>query len=177
MLVPVAILALLSVVGGFLQPTAGFNIGPRLVENYLAPAVGKLGWEPRSIEWLPTAATLLLAGFTFWLAYYFYVTKRWSPAAWRARFGFLPTLLERKYYFDELYDAVLVRPMDWAARAAGRWIDKPVIDGAVGGVAGVTEAGAASLSVTQSGYFRNYVLVFVAGAVVAAGIVLYRAFG
>jgi NADH-quinone oxidoreductase subunit L len=125
---------------------------------------------------LPTAATLLLAGLTFWLAYYFYGRVRWSPAAWRARLAFLATLLERKYYFDELYDAVFVRPMDWTARGAYRRIDQPVIDGAVMGVAGVTEGSASSLSMTQSGYFRNYILVFVAGAVVAGGIVLYRAF-
>jgi NADH-quinone oxidoreductase subunit L len=176
MLVPVAILALLSTIGGFLQPTAGFNFGPRLVENYLAPAVGKLGWEPRSVEWLPTAATLLLAGATFWLAYYFYAARRWSPAAWRARLGGLATLLERKYYFDEIYDRAFVRPLDWAARGAYRWIDQPLINGASAGVANVTQNSASSLSVTQSGYFRNYVLVFVAGAVVAAGIVVYRAF-
>jgi hypothetical protein len=44
------------------------------------------------------------------------------------------------------------------------------------GSADVTEWSAGELSLTQTGYFRNYVLVFVAGAVVAAGIVLYRAF-
>jgi NADH-quinone oxidoreductase subunit L len=176
MLIPVAILAFLSVVGGFLQPTAGFNFGPRLVEDYLAPSVGKLGWEPRSIEWLPTAATLLLAIGTFWLARYFYYEKRWSPATWRTRLAWMAALLERKYYVDELYDGAFVRPMDWTARAGLRWIDRPLIDGAGAGVAGVAEGGAGSLSLTQSGYFRNYVLVFVAGTVVAAAIVLYRAF-
>jgi NADH-quinone oxidoreductase subunit L len=176
MLAPVAILAVLTVVGGFLQPTAGFNFGPRLIENYLASSVGKLGWEPRSLEWLPTAATLALSGLTFWLAYYFYSEGRWSAATWRARLGFIPTLLERKYYFDEIYDRAFVRPMDWLAGFGWRRIDRPLIDGAVMGSAGVTEWSAGELSLTQTGFFRNYALVFVAGAVVAAGIVLYRAF-
>src|SRR5205807_1896817 len=87
----------------------------------------------------PLALTLWVAGFTFFLAYNFYAGRRWSPAAWRARLGFLPSLLERKYYFDEIYDAAFVRPMDWLARSGLRWVDRPLIDGAVMGVANVTE--------------------------------------
>jgi NADH-quinone oxidoreductase subunit L len=176
MLVPVAILAVLSTIGGFIQINAGFHPGWKLVEDYLAPSVGKLGWEPRDLEYLPTAATVALAGLTFWLAYYFYSSKRFSPVAWRARLGFIPLLLERKYYFDEIYDRAFVRPTDWLGRSGLRWVDRPLIDGAVMGVANVTEGSAAELSLTQTGYFRNYVLVFVAGAVVAAAILIYRAF-
>jgi hypothetical protein len=50
-----------------------------------------------------------------------------------------------------------------------------VLDGAVVGTGQAAVAGATSLSLTQSGYFRNYVLVFVGGAVVAAVLLLIRA--
>jgi hypothetical protein len=50
-----------------------------------------------------------------------------------------------------------------------------VFDGAVVGAGHAAVAGASSLSLTQSGYFRNYVLVFVGGAVVAAVLLLIRA--
>ena len=179
MLAPVAVLAILSTVGGFIQVNAGFHQGWKLVEDFLAPTVGHLGWQTRSFEYIPTAATVLLSGATFWAAYYFYVQVRegwWRPETWRARFARIQTLLERKYYFDEAYDAAFVRTLDAAAAAAERKIERPVIDGAVNGVASVTEGSAASLSLTQSGYFRNYVLVFTAGAVVAIVIILARAF-
>jgi hypothetical protein len=54
-------------------------------------------------------------------------------------------------------------------------VEEAVLDGAVVGTGQATEAGAGSLSLTQSGYFRNYVLVFVGGAIVAAILILSRA--
>jgi len=173
MLVPVAILAVLSTVGGFIQINAGFHPGWKLVEDYLNPAVGKLGWEPRDLEYLPTAATVLLAAFTFFLAYRWYVSREWKP--WSERLPWLQRLLEHKYYADEIYDRVFVRSMDAIAVDADRYVDQPLIDGTVMGVGAAAEAGAEGLSLTQTGYFRSYVLVFVAGAVVAAAVVLYRA--
>ena len=77
--------------------------------------------------------------------------------------------------FDEIYDAAIVRPMDGIADIGLRDIEKPVLDGAVVGTGQAAVAGAAGLSLTQSGYFRNYVLVFVGGAVVAAVLLLIRA--
>jgi NADH-quinone oxidoreductase subunit L len=82
-------------------------------------------------------------------------------------------LLERKYYFDEIYDAAFVRPMDAIANWGARDIEG-VLDGAVVGTGNAAVAAARSLSLTQSGYFRNYVLVFVGGAVVAAVLLLVR---
>jgi NADH-quinone oxidoreductase subunit L len=180
MLIPVAILAVLTCIGGLVQVNAGFHQGWKLVEEFLAPSVGALGWEARDLEYLPTAATVLLAGLTFFLARYYYTpgfadTTLFVP--WQERFPSLQRLLERKYYWDEAYDRVFVRPMDWFARVSDRWIDRPLIDGAVTGVGTATESSAGNLSVTQSGYFRNYVLVFTAGVVVAALIIGLRALG
>ncbi|HLQ61790.1 MAG TPA: NADH-quinone oxidoreductase subunit L [Candidatus Acidoferrales bacterium] len=178
MLVPVAILAVLSTIGGVVQVNAGFHPGWKLVEDYLASVVGPLPWEPRDLEYLPTAATVLLAGFTFFLAASFYGARaRYDPAAWRRRLAWLQTALERKYWFDEVYDQLFVRPLDWTAAASERYVDRPLIDGAVIGVAHTTEGAAGGLSLTQSGYLRNYVLVIVGGALVAAAVILWRAYG
>ena len=174
MLVPVAILALLSTIGGFIQVNAGFHPGWKLVDSFLEPAVGRLGWEERSLEYIATAATVLLAAFTFFVARWFYLEHRRDPALVRSRYPWLQMLLERKYWFDEAYDRAFVRPMDGLARVFTRWVDRPVIDGAVLGVGDLAEETAADLSVTQSGYFRNYVLVFMGGAVLALVIVMIR---
>jgi NADH-quinone oxidoreductase subunit L len=87
----------------------------------------------------------------------------------------LQDLLTHKYYFDEIYNATFVRPMDAIAAIGLRGIEQPLIDGALDATGEATEAGATSLSLTQSGYFRNYVLVFVAGAVIAVVLLLVRA--
>jgi len=170
MLIPVAILALLTAVGGVLQINAGFHAGWKLVEDFLAPTLGFLPWEARDLEYIPTAATLLLGGVAFLLAYNFYVRHTWRP--WSAAVPWLQRLLERKYYFDDLYDALFVRPMDATAEGGDRFVEEPLLDGTPTGVGMAAQAGAGTLSLTQNGYFRTYILVFVGGAVLALVVIL-----
>jgi NADH-quinone oxidoreductase subunit L len=172
MLVPVMILAVLTVVGGFIQ-TRALGIGPSAVSDFLASTVGPVGWEEGAGVVVAGLITMALATLLFLAAYRFYVQRSWT--AWSARLPWAQRLLERKYYFDEIYDAAFVRPMDAFADFGLRDIEQPVLDGAVVGTGHAAVAGASSLSLTQSGYFRNYVLVFVGGAVVAAVLLLIRA--
>jgi NADH-quinone oxidoreductase subunit L len=171
MLIPVFILAILATIGGFIQ-TRALGFGPQLVDDFLKSAVGKQSWEGGASEVIATFATMILAALLFLGAYRIYVQHTWKP--WSAVVPWAQRLLERKYYFDELYDAIFVRTMDGLAQGGLRYIEEPVIDGAVVGTGELAEAGAHSLSLTQTGYFRNYVLVFVAGAVVVAILVLVR---
>jgi len=166
MMVPVGILAVLATVGGVIQ-TGALGVGPAKVNDFLAPAVGPLRWEGDWSEVVIGLSTMVLATGLFLAAMRIRPWSNYVPWAQR--------LLERKYYFDEVYDAAFVHPMDAVAGFALRGIEEPVIDGAVVDTGLLTRAGAASLSLTQSGYFRNYVLVFVGGAVVAAVILLLRA--
>jgi NADH-quinone oxidoreductase subunit L len=166
MMVPVAILAILSTIGGFVQ-TRALGFGPAAVDDFLKSVVGPVRWEGGGAEIAVTFVTMLLAAGLFVWALY---SRPWSSyAPWAQRW------LEHKYYFDELYDRVFVRPTDWVAGFALRDIETPVIDAAVIDTGLVARAGSAGLSLTQSGYFRNYVLVFVGGALVAAVILLVRA--
>jgi NADH-quinone oxidoreductase subunit L len=167
MMVPVGILAVLATVGGLLQTRALGTFGPSLVNDFLAQAVGPLRWEGDWSEVVIGLSTMVLATALFLAA------VRIRP--WTAYVPWAQRLLERKYYFDEIYDAAFVRPMDAVADVAFRGIEEPVIDGAVVDTGLLARAGAAGLSLTQSGYFRNYVLVFVGGAVVGAVILLLRA--
>ena len=165
MMVPVAILAVLATIGGFIQ-TRALGFGPAAVSDFLSSAVGPVRWEGGASEIAVTFLTMILATALFVGAFYL---RPWSSyVPWAQR------LLEHKYYLDELYGAAFVRPMDWVAAFAQRDIERPVIDAAVVDTGLVTRASAAGLSLTQSGYFRNYVLVFVAGAVVAMVILLLR---
>ncbi len=172
MLVPVMILAVLTVVGGFIQ-TRALGIGPSAVSDFLASVVGPVGWEEGAGVVVVGLLTMVLGAVLFLAAYRFYVQRSWKT--WSARLPWAQRLLERKYYFDEIYNAAFVRPMDAVADLGMRDIEEPVLDGAVVGAGHAAVAGASSLSLTQSGYFRNYVLVFVGGAVVAAVLLLIRA--
>src|SRR5216684_1010338 len=171
MLIPVVILAILATIGGFIQ-TRALGFVPQLVADFLQSSVGKQTWEGGVAEVIATFATMLLAALLFLGAYRIYIQQVWKP--WSAIVPWAQRLLERKYYFDELYDAIFVRTMDGLAQGGLRYIEEPVIDGAVVGTGELAEAGAHSLSLTQTGYFRNYVLVFVAGAVVVGILMLVR---
>jgi NADH-quinone oxidoreductase subunit L len=158
MMAPVAILAALATVGGLaMMPTTDF----------LKQVVGKLPWEETTIAIAVGLLTMLVAVALFAGA------LRIRP--WSAYVPWAQRLLEHKYYFDEIYDAAFVRPMDWVAGFALRDVEGPVIDGAVVDAGALTRASASGLSLTQSGYFRNYVLVFVGGAVIVAVILIVRA--
>ena len=176
MFVPVAVLAVLTTIGGFIQMNA-LHLPPNLVDSWLEPVVGKPAWGVNPIELLLTFATVLLAAGFFMLAHRFWVVEQWSAEAWRLRLPRLTALLEHKYYFDELYSGVFIRGMDAAAREGERLVDEPVINGSVLGVARAAEGGAGSLSLTESGFLRGYILFFLAGVVVVAALVLYRAAG
>src|ERR1700730_14125020 len=177
MLVPVVILAILATVGGFIQ-TRALGFGSSMVSDFLAPAsgyaaVGVQRWEETAAAVGLGLATMVLATLLFLAAYRIYIRHAWKP--WSSVVPWAQRVLERKYYFDEIYDFMVVRAMDGLARVGLRYVEEPVIDGALVGTGEIAEAGAHSLSLTQSGYFRNYVLVFVAGPVVAARLVLARA--
>jgi NADH-quinone oxidoreductase subunit L len=191
MLVPVLILAALTVAGGLLQTKTVLYFGTALVEDYLAPVVGSITWSVSDLEWAVTILTVALAVAGFLFAYLMYVPRserqarfldRFAelamehPQPWGGRVPWLQTLLEHKYYFDEIYDAVFVRPLDRLAGWGDRSIDRTVIDGSLTAVAGVIEETGASLSLAENGYFRSYILVFVAGALIAGLIVLWRAY-
>jgi len=190
MLIPVLALALLSTVGGLLQ-TSALGFGTRLVEDYLDPVVGRVRWAASDLELIVTIATLVLAGAAFLIAYLMYVPRAERrarfldrmaevamahPEPWSARIPRLQALLEHKYYFDQLYDRVFVRPLDRIAHWGDRSVDRTLIDGSLTGVARVLEEGGDSLSLAENGFFRSYVLVFVAGALIAGLIVLWRAY-
>jgi NADH-quinone oxidoreductase subunit L len=163
MLVPVAILAVLTAVGGLLE-TRALGFGTSAVTDFLASVVGPQRWE----ESLPVVAiglvTMVLATALF------YGAMRIRP--WSSRAPWAQRLLERKYYFDEIYDAAFVRPLDRVAAFLQRDVEQPVIDAAVVDTGSLARWSAAELSLTQSGYFRNYVLVFVVGVVAIAGVLL-----
>jgi NADH-quinone oxidoreductase subunit L len=171
MLIPVMLLAVLATVGGLIQ-TRALGFGPQAVSDFLSSAVGAQPWEGGIADVVVSLITMILAGLLFLAAYRFYVERAWKP--WSARFPRFQKLLERKYYFDEAYNFAFVRPMDAVAEGGLELVEQPLIDGAVVGTGFATEAGAESLSLTQSGYFRNYVLVFLAGVCVAAILILVR---
>jgi len=165
MLIPVGILAVLATVGGLIQ-TRALGFGPSLVSDYLDRVVTGQSWEETSFAVYIGLVTMVVAGLLFMAA------RTLRP--WSARFPWAQRILERKYYVDELYNAVFVRTMDRAADVGFRDVETPIIDGALDDTGALTRSAATYGALLQTGYFRNYTLVFVAGAVIVAVLLLAR---
>ena len=104
------------------------------------------------------------------IAYVMYVARPGISARLIGRFRWLHDFLERKWYFDEAIDILIVRP----SLAVGRWanstFERYVIQGLVAGATGAARGANAGVRGAQSGYLRSYALLLVTGF---AGLGLY----
>jgi NADH-quinone oxidoreductase subunit L len=124
------------------------------------------------MEWLLILASTAAAGLGIGLAWLFYLRAPALPVKLAARFPWIHGILLRKYYVDEIYDAVFVRPLVGASGLIYSRFDQAVIDGAVNGAgaaAGFAGRLAASL---QTGRIKDYALGFVLGVAVFLGLIL-----
>jgi NADH-quinone oxidoreductase subunit L len=78
----------------------------------------------------------------------------------------LQRLVEHKFWFDELYDAVFFQPAVWTARAWNRWIERPLILGSGTGVALETQQAGRAVGRLQTGLLRAYALALAGGLAV-----------
>ena len=78
-----------------------------------------------------------------------------------------------KYYVDELYDALFVRPVFAVSAWCARVFDAGLIDGAVNGVAELVGRASARLRHIQTGFVMNYALTMLIGVVALLGLLLW----
>ncbi|HTA15683.1 MAG TPA: NADH-quinone oxidoreductase subunit L [Solirubrobacteraceae bacterium] len=98
------------------------------------------------------------------IAYRIWVKQPSIALAARTRFKPLYSLFVNKWYFDELIDALVVRPFGAAGRFANNTFERVFVDGAlVGGATSLVRAGSASVRGVQSGLLRYYAALVVLG--------------
>jgi NADH-quinone oxidoreductase subunit L len=152
--VPIVILAAGAVVAGYIP-----------VANFLAPVFGG-AVEVGAGAFIGLAAlSVLVALVGFAVAYLLHARRPELAVAWRTRLGPIHTLVEHKYYIDELYDRIFVRPGLALARFLNDVVEPRVIDGAVNAVATFTLLEAREFRLLQTGRVRSYALVTLGGAV------------
>ncbi len=181
---PLVVLAVLSVLGGAigLSQLWGDLIGIPHSNSLLNFFQGVVTEHPHQVSHstelaLAGAAVAAMAvGFAF--AYWLYVASPRLPATIRGGLGPVFRLVRDKYYIDELYDAVIVRPLvRFSDRVLFRWIDAGLIDGlGANGSAEVVRASAGRvLKYAQSGLTQGYLFAMVVGTVaVVAWLVFER---
>jgi NADH-quinone oxidoreductase subunit L len=181
MLAPLVILAVLSVVGGWVGVPAamgghdeiGHFLEPVFANSATAEAATTAG--SHGLELGLAAVSVLAAAIGFYIAYIFYYKKPRTAAAIAGRSPTLYHLVENKFYIDEIYSALIVAPLLMFSRLfLGGLIDGGIVNGA-GAAAGGTTRGLSSLvRRVQSGNIRSY-----AGwlAIGAAAVLIVMIFG
>jgi NADH-quinone oxidoreductase subunit L len=153
----VTVLAVFSAFAGLLQ----FSPLYHPLTTWLDPVAPPLS-EPSSVQdaiGSVSAVALGVAG--MWVAYAAYVTKRLRvPKPVR--------LFEKKFYWDELYDAIFYRPADLVSRGLGRFFEIPVIAGSLGEITQGFRLGSGEVSKAQNGLVRLYALALASGVAVLA---------
>ncbi|MDQ3850531.1 MAG: NADH-quinone oxidoreductase subunit L [Actinomycetota bacterium] len=164
-----AVLALLAVVGGFLQ----IPHVTKIVDHFLEPTFADSSlYERTPSDALTTFGLVLgtvvaLAGIA--VAYLVWVARPGLAPAARRRLAAIHALLVNKWYFDELIGALVVRPAQWFGSFAQQTFERVFVDGVlVSGTSGVVRAGSSAVRAAQTGFLRYYAALLVLGMVLVA---------
>ncbi len=175
MLIPLMVLSVGAVLAGWAfhhafisEGTGEFWKGSIAFNEHLIHAMHEVpGW----VKWAPFAV-MITGLFTAWLAY---LRKPELPAAFVEQFGVVHKFLFNKWYFDELYNFLFVRPAFWLGRVFWKQGDVGIIDRfGPNGAAWVVVQGTRAAKKLQSGYLYSYALIMLIGLTVAISWVMVR---
>jgi NADH-quinone oxidoreductase subunit L len=175
-LVPLALLSLGAVATGMVFHEA--LIGPEAGAHFWHGSVAFSEHLAHEMHLVPlwvklSASAAMVTGFL--IAFYAYIRNTAFPAAFVDQFGILYRFLLNKWYFDELYDVLLVRPSLWLGRLLWKKGDEGTIDRfGPDGAARLIVGGTRLTGRIQTGYLYTYALVMLLGVAAAMTWVMAR---
>jgi NADH-quinone oxidoreductase subunit L len=167
MLVPLGLLSVGAVLAGFIfykpfiyaEEGAAFWAGSLAFDMHLMHAAHEV---PMWVKWTPF--TVMAIGLL--IAWNNYIRNPSLPARFVEHFRVIHNFLYRKWYFDELYDLVFVRPSFWLGRQLWKRGDEGTIDRfGPDGAAALVQGGTRLAVKFQSGYVYGYAFVMLLGLV------------
>jgi len=185
MWVPLVVLAILSVVGGYVGVSAAWG-GHNQIEHFLAPVLAKAApltdaahgavgaassaaaeavHHDFTTERIFTGISVVIAFLGIFLGWQMFTAKPLRK---------MPRLLENKYYVDEFYDAAIVTPIQGVSKNfLWRILDVKIIDGAINGIARLFGETGSAMRFLQTGFARSYAAIMLVGAII---LILYFTF-
>jgi NADH-quinone oxidoreductase subunit L len=182
MTVPLIILAILSVCGGWMAAPQLMG-GVNHFKDFLAPVVTSVA-EPAAtaaessgggdIVQALVSAPVIAGLLGFLLAWWFYIKRPQMPKSLAGSFSAPYKLFSGKYFIDELYQALIVGPLVWFSRNI-LWhvVDDGAIDGTVNGIASASREAGDRLRHLNTGNIRSYATWIVLGVVVFTSLLLW----
>jgi NADH-quinone oxidoreductase subunit L len=193
MTIPLMILAVLSIVGGYVGVPQLLG-GSNRIEQWLEPVFGhhaaaapaahavsvnfvsqawasgsEAGAHEGGAEWMLMKAAVIIAILGIFVAYYLYVRRPAIPEGFVKTFPRIFATVNNKYYVDELYGFVFVRGLFAVGRFCKRVVDEIIIDGAINGVAYLLHGVGRIVRLLQTGYVQGYAFAMIIGAIMVLG--------
>jgi NADH-quinone oxidoreductase subunit L len=156
----VGVLTVLSVVGGWLQFSPVWHPVETWLETVAEPVVTPTNWQ----EAVSSVLAVVLGAAGIGLAWLLYGARRVAVP----RFAFAQRMLEHKFYFDELYDALFYAPSAWIGRTLGRAVEQPLIAGTGRELGEETRDLGGLVARAQTGLLRTYALAIASSVAVLA---------
>jgi NADH-quinone oxidoreductase subunit L len=168
MTVPLIVLAVLSVVGGFIGIPEVFAADAHSLEHFLAPVFAESAKLAEHHHLSASQEYLMMGGSTaaIIIVIVLAVRRYRKYQLTDTENTGVSKVLEHKWYVDELYDAVIVNPLNALAGFFKNIVEKSGIDGLVNGAGKLVGYGSRQLRLLQSGQVGNYILVMVLAMVV-----------
>jgi NADH-quinone oxidoreductase subunit L len=197
MTIPLMVLAVLSVIGGYVGVPHILG-GANHIHEFLAPVLGG-GGEPTKahagisllsqawasggeggghgavLEFLMLAISVVIALIGIGIAYLFYVKNPALPKLAAERWKGLYKLVYNKYYVDELYEILFINSLKNLGIGLWKGFDDFVIDGSINGTAYLIGLLSGAMRTVQTGLVQNYAFAMVIGGVVIAAYYIVRA--
>jgi NADH-quinone oxidoreductase subunit L len=173
MTIPLIILAVLSVIGGFIGLPA--IIGPSAIGSFLDPVfenAKSMIVEPHlgaSTEIILLVVSILVALISIYIAFKDYA-KEYKPSKFSQSTFY--RIVQNKYYVDEFYNAVIVMPLRKLSDLFYSFMDLKIIDGAVNGTAKFFTGLSADWRRLQTGVLQDYAIISIAGIILILAYVL-----
>lgn len=184
MTVPLSILAFLSIIGGYVGIPHVLGGGNQF-EKFLEPVMGATNTatsveihmsagHSATTELLLMLLSVALVLFSIYMAYYFYLKNTALAGRVQKSFSGIYRILYGKYFVDELYGTVIVRPLINGSIFLWKIVDLILIDGILNGLAYLVGDISRGFRQIQTGRLRSYVTVFAFGVIIIMGIFIFR---
>ncbi len=197
MTVPLMVLAVLSVIGGYIGVPHVLG-GANHIHEFLAPVLGG-GAEPAkahagisvlsqawassgeggghsaTLELIMMVVSVVIALIGIGIAYLFYVKNPAIPKMLAEKWKGLYQLIFNKYYVDELYEILFINSLKNLGTGLWKGFDDFVIDGTINGTAYLIGVLSGAMSKVQTGVVQNYAFSMIIGGVILVAYYIVRA--
>jgi NADH-quinone oxidoreductase subunit L len=169
MTIPLVVLALLSVIGGFIGFPEVFHL-PHWLHHYLSPVMedSEIRALPAEIthltEWSLMGVALIVIAIMFFIARSKYVSHEELPEPEDAKLKPLHRVVYHKYYVDEFYEGFILKPLTWISKQLKNIVEKELIDGFVNLSGQAAVWSGKVLRYAQAGMVSFYLFMMVLGA-------------